>query len=782
MRYIFTLLLLLVSTSCVASSCTNSYPGALQTHGDANNKKIKFFCGAKVLGSDPILETKALVNPGGGCALTCDSVNCSGSGMPVGTLNPGAFPSMNGVANKTVAANSTVALGSSGGGTTIIKKLTLYTNSTANFYPGDYWIEKIEIHDNNAAFNVIGNDTVRLFIKKKIEINKKITINSNSIHSNPAKNFWIYGYKSIKFENPNSEIVALLYSKKKVTLKNNVKFIGAITAKEIELKKNAQVTYAANAASAMDFGVLCSSPPINLSVTIAASMTAGVSTPVDIVVDDNYTGNKSLEFWYEYINPATGTMAPTINNTSIGASEINATSINVNFVNGIAQVNTKYRDVGKMQLFAKYDTVTDGSLEYVVKPANFLVTVPGGLVATSANDAVFKYAGEPFTIDVAVVDSDGNNTPNYGLEDTAAGIIVTPTIALPATGSNGIIANSTNFSATATPGTFRCSDCSYNDVGIINLTAAVASGSYLDAGAVVGTASSNLGRFIPYELQVSSNNSQLKAGHSVCKFTYLNQEFRHNTVPQLTVVAKNSAGATTVNYTGDFWKLNQTTLNHDYAQTPSITNVGFGFAGDNSVDFQDHADGSGTYTFGSLADTYFIMSNQNDAEIDAFNANIELSITLKDTDAVAYNAVANKYSTTLHFLDAANVMRHGRLRIGNNHGAEILPLLLPLTIEYKTGVNYIDNDLDYCSSIQNINDFILTSTPSSLSTSIVETTSISFSAGAATVTLSAPHARGSVVLDHNLVDLEHLQYNGAGLATFGVAKGRDAVIYTRERY
>src|SRR6202035_562268 len=105
---------------------------------------------------------------------------------------------------------------------------------------------------------------------------------------------------------------------------------------------------------------------------------------------------------------------------------------------------------------------------------------------------------------------------------------------------------------TATGTTFN-----WPEVGIITLTPSVA--SYLGSGAVTGTASGDVGRFIPSGFTVGLNTpvfgTGCATGPPLGGFSYLGQPLTYTVPPVVTVTALAAAGSTAGNYTGAFLKL-----------------------------------------------------------------------------------------------------------------------------------------------------------------------------------------------------------------------------------
>jgi hypothetical protein len=171
-------------------------------------------------------------------------------------------------------------------------------------------------------------------------------------------------------------------------------------------------------------------------------ITAYGVTPADPVcgVIEAYSGQKALQFWSGYDNPASGTIQVSItddNDTqSIGTTEAAATARAVTFSSGQAQVTAKYKDVGLISISMKDTSVADpnlpngirGTAQFVVKPDHFDTysiqcddgTANPSPPATDYSGDPFCRAGENFTVGIAARDAEGDTTPNFGNEAESA--------------------------------------------------------------------------------------------------------------------------------------------------------------------------------------------------------------------------------------------------------------------------------------------------------------------------------------------------------------------------
>lgn len=587
-------------------------------------------------------------------------------------------------------------------------------------------------------------------------------------------------------------------------------------------------------------------------------------TPSTCGISTSYTGAKNIRFYTTYVNPTTGTINATINGTAIASSSgATATTQSITFTNGVATVTGRYNDAGQLSLNVIDTAVspagpTGASGNFVVKPASFAINIPSNTAAQTTSpagaaqtaclaDIAFAKAGNNFTVNVQPLNALGSVTPNYGNETSPQGItlsssaVLGPTGGLNGSANNGVIGNGSAFTK-QTSGSppagwslpyFSGTTFTFDEVGCINLSAAVSGGNYLGAtnGAVTG--SQVVGRFTPDHFDVSGNTPQFKTGCSTGSgsFTYLDQPFLYNTQPVLTVISRALAGTTTQNYTGSFWKLTSSGFGSVYNKAyfavnggdtipalnlsaiipaPTFVDVGAGVPG--SV-----GSGTGTFTFsdnGGLTIQRLVGTLSP-----ALTAEIQLSIaTITDSDNVlctgvgcsaggfSFGATTAGNGIAFSGTGGGKQFYHGRLVVLDANGPENLPLIVPMQTQfYTSGGGFVVNTLDTGSSGNGTaftgGSLNLNLTPSSglLTTATVSgSPDFYFQQGVLNISLSAPTGTttGYVDIEANLSDanLSWLQYNWSysgtlgttysdnpmGRATFGIFTGNDRLIYEKE--
>lgn len=493
--------------------------------------------------------------------------------------------------------------------------------------------------------------------------------------------------------------------------------------------------------------------------------------------------------------------------------------------NGNAPFTFNYADVGRVRLSAS-KTVNGAALAgasnaFVVKPAGFALSSirqtaspntanPG---ATSATGGVFVKAGEAFSATVTALTSSGATAPNFGRESTPEGVKLTATLALPAGGSNGTLANATLAGGSFTNGVATATTLAYSEVGVITLTPSVADGDYLGAGAVSGTASGNVGRFVPAKFALSgasvAHRSSL-ACTPASAFSYLGETFRLG----FTLTAQNASGGTTANYTGAFARLDPASasawqLAGRDGSTVFTTAGGRLSLGTATGSFAGGVAANVTLTAAAL------RASAPDGPFDA-----AFGVAPVDSDGVALGSL-DMASTSGGANDRASVgsvaLRFGRLRLGSAIGAADRALALPAWVQHWNGSAWATNTLDSCTTVA-ASAVSFGNLRRTLTTADTAATGpISFTAGVGSLRLAAPGGGRSGTVDVALslgsaatdasclqpwtpgsgdaasagANLAHLRGAWCGSsfandpsarASFGLQRTQDHLIFRRENY
>lgn len=547
------------------------------------------------------------------------------------------------------------------------------------------------------------------------------------------------------------------------------------------------------------------------------------------------TGSNSVNWAMQCQNPTTCASGNLLTLTGSAASAIAAnpasgigatTPVPMSFDgNGNAPFSFVYADVGQIMLSASKTlnaaTLRGTSNSFVVRPASFSVTnvrqtagpATANPAAASAAGGVFVKAGEAFTATVTALTAGGTATPNFGRETSPEGVVLTPTLVLPAGGSSGTLASATIAGGSFTNGAATPTTLSYSEVGIVTLTPSIADGSYLGAGNVSGGTSGNIGRFVPARFAVSNTSVLHRAGLAcspASTFSYLGENFRLG----LTLTAQNLGGATTANYSGSFAKFD-----------PAVASAWQLAGRDGSTTFTTASgrlalgSASGSWSAGVAGGVTLTAAAQRGTAPDGpFGA--AFGVAPVDSDGVALGAfdmAALPGGGNDRAMLGTLALRFGRLRLANAMGAADRALALPATLQYWSGSAWDTNTLDSCTRVPSsaVSFGNLRRTLSTADTGV--TGALAFVAGQGALTLAAPGGGRSGTADVALslgssaadasclqpwtpgagdaatagADLAHLRGAWCGSswgqdpsarASFGLQRTQDFTIYRRENY
>ncbi len=551
--------------------------------------------------------------------------------------------------------------------------------------------------------------------------------------------------------------------------------------------------------------------PHTAGTTIPVHITAYGQTPTDATcgVITTYTGAKSLRFWGTRVNPATGSVAPTVNGSAIATSEGSATVQSVTFASGRASVSLKYKDVGSLAIAMK-DTTTGSALlptgirgtsgTFVLRPADLVVTsvtTPAGVAnpaALSTTGAAFVAAGSPFTAIVQARDAEGSVTPNFGLESPAEGVRLAATLVLPAAGRNGTandgaIGNAISAVRTAA-GTFTGTAFHWDEVGVVQLRASIADGDYLGSGALTGAPSGNVGRFFPASLALLGAAS---ATPPCTGFAYMD----HDGIRVLfTLEARNAQGTRTQNF-------DTVLLGIAGTGAPTLVAENENAGAELSARVRNF---SAIWNAGQVAiddmDVGVIRNAAPDGPFSAFVLGVKqqgdpdgLRIAGADMNAATAGNCATGDACDARSLGSFAVY-HGRVVLHAGFAAETAPLDLRVSAQRWNGSAFVTNSADSCTALSAA-DASLASFAGNLGTGetapIAPASPLLLSSGTSIATrhlrLSAPGLGndGTVRVTLDVDDWLTWEWASNGVpsdpfatATFGHYRGHDRIVFRRE--
>ncbi len=509
-------------------------------------------------------------------------------------------------------------------------------------------------------------------------------------------------------------------------------------------------------------------------------------------------------------------------NPNSGVSSYTAVPLKFSTANAEAPITLTYSDAGQVTLAEKYAiplgngsssaNFMTGASQFVVEPYTLQLSKisrtrdgfanPG---AGTAGGAVFIGAGQAFTAAVTALNYQGVATPNFGQETSPANVTLTPALVLPTSGDNPAVGGS--FGA-YTAGSSTGSSFSWPEVGSITLTPAVA--NYLGGGALTGTTSGPVGRFVPNNFATALNTPVFATACSAGSFTYVGQPFTYAVAPVISVTAQALGGTTTQNYSGSLFRLSNASLTgRAYTPTPASPALALGGLPATTADpaIVSLGGGQGTLTFSAGTGIAFARSTP----VAPFNANIALSIDVIDLDGVAATVNPVTFGAGSGMLFTASPAQwYGRLALRDAVGSELLDLPMSLTTQYyaSTALGFATNTNDSCTSApaiafsnyqQNLSAAKLcvrdSGSPGVSGAGCAAAASSRYtspaSAGVFNLILAAPGSGNNGAANATATAPSWLEYpwNAAsgdtsptGIATFGVYPGPASRTYQREVY
>ena len=457
-------------------------------------------------------------------------------------------------------------------------------------------------------------------------------------------------------------------------------------------------------------------------------------------------------------------------------------------------------------------TLVGASVPLSVRPFSFAVSVPGNPAANVASGPAFQAAGRPFDVRVRAVQydpaddanldgrpdghDDADPTNNVSLADNGstpsfdAGVGVDGYLTAGPTGASdpGLagLASVAGFSGGESAGT-----AAFNEVGAIEIAARY-TGNYLGRAVDLRGASGPVGRFHPEAFSLESQSDGAFAAG--CNgFSYTGERFGYASAPQFTLAARayaaSGTGPITRNYREDWQKLTAADV---IRNDPSTDDVQTGT--DGSLLAVNSSPGTATLTpVGNGTLTYVLGADEFDyvrdsaARVAPFDARLSVRITsATDSDGVA--VAPSDLPIVLSPLGPS--IRYGRLALENAYGPETADLEVPMEAQIWNGSRFVRHQDEICWAY-NTADAVITDTPPN--TSVSPRAGV-FDSGAPpsgqALILGQPGAgnTGQVTVRYPVPAYWQYDYDGDGsdedpqaIATFGVYRGHDRVIYWQER-
>lgn len=538
------------------------------------------------------------------------------------------------------------------------------------------------------------------------------------------------------------------------------------------------------------------------------------------VKDDSFAGTeRPIEFWSGHFPPGSGGLPLWIRDTELGRSEHTATPISIRFDAEAksAPLSVRYNDAGKVILQARFigsgaeeGLEMRGSTPLVSRPAGFCIRAEGPGCSDvdcplfAPNGAVVR-AGDPFRLHITPVRTPVAScvaTPGFADRLQLRAQVVRPDGFVEPL-EDGTLAVTEYVHPSGVTGTYELAEQRLHEVGSFQIE--VRSENYLGLTSF-GSVSEAIGRFAPAYLQAEFNIPSLQAGctaEGTAGFSYQGQPIGFAVTPELTLTGKSRNGTTTRNYDrGGYWKLNDElapTLAFVTGQPGDAARLSLG-----RLQRQPDAvpDGSKVYRpDGALV--YQRLAGGPRPEEKPFVPRLVLTLVgneLTDRDATCHGETTcvGLESAPFGFVNPASDIRLGRLRIGNAHGSELDALSLPVIAEHFDSQGYRQNPLDSCTRFDPADpEPFSAAEPGGVAAPVLsyegrlDGGQYWLEAGSGAYRLSAPRVSGSQrVWFRNLPGWLQHDWNGdgvldaaddpRGLATFGIYKGHERVIFRRE--
>ncbi|MDK9559603.1 Calx-beta domain-containing protein [Marinobacter sp. M216] len=515
----------------------------------------------------------------------------------------------------------------------------------------------------------------------------------------------------------------------------------------------------------------------------------------------DYDGQVDVKAWLSRSGDDPGGAAPLVDAgasaATPGTAAPSSDNLTLDFNSGLAAFSLITSDVGQYRLNLLDDTsgivvdadgnpltVSGQSSLWTVRPDRFDLLVTDNPSAADANGPVFRSAGQTFELVLSAVGAEGSVLPSYGQEGSPQGVTLSHSLLRPAGGEAGILSGTLDVTGTSfSNGEATASNLGWNEVGILELVAD--NPSYLGVAPAITGQSGAVGRFVPNRFEVVVSSGELAPFCSAgSAFVYSGQPMSWAVVPELSIFAMGPGTYVTSNYTeGGFRKLAAGDVARSEPVTDNVQTYLSGPAYPVTSNLQAGllsvaAPGKLTYSF-STTDS-FTYEKAVDARVPAFSPNMTITVdAIRDSDGVM--APAAPLSVTPF---SPLEIRYGRWELENVYGPEnVSELFMPFRAEVWNGSRFVEHAADGCSS--------WATTPIAdpeLHHALVAGAGSLTTGSGGPLRLEPKGTQGTDTLVWDVPVWFESDQDGdgslddpAGLATFGVYRGHDRVIYWQER-
>ena len=430
-------------------------------------------------------------------------------------------------------------------------------------------------------------------------------------------------------------------------------------------------------------------------------------------VIQGFSGEKNIKLWSNYVSPGSNPSNTrlNVNGVDIPVVEDEDNTVEMSFVNGVADFSLSYPDAGQVKLLFKHDEApyNNNPHQPMQGETNIFTVIPDSfsISASTASESLHgadhnatekAVSGSPFNLSIQAQCSDGTLTSNYQPTD----VEMTLTQYLPTNGASGVLrlegidyvpgGEATNISALFSEGAVLDTESKYSEVGVIKMK--VEDTGYFDG--TIGPTIVDIGRFYPdhFSLLVGSTLSN-RSDLSSCMdtFSYMGETFNVS----YALEAQNSSDVRTQNYTGSFAKLDSYDLLDIDAVNGGINLTSRLVDGTTLISWSATGEASA-----GVASISVDLTFNRDASVDGPFNSLQIGTAPEDNDAVSL--VVSSYdldtdgdlSNDHKQVGLDTVIRYGRFVINNAFGPETDPLAMVAQTEYWDGSRFLINTDDNC--------------------------------------------------------------------------------------
>jgi hypothetical protein len=486
-----------------------------------------------------------------------------------------------------------------------------------------------------------------------------------------------------------------------------------------------------------------------------------------------------------------------------------AASMNFAFTtaNAEAPFTLNYGDAGQITLQFRTLLPAPPAATYMAGVSNAFVVRPFGFAfsgvarGTDHTSAALVPAGDNFAMMVSAYrwaagqDANNDGIPDAGANITGNGLTpnfaavttVEPIANLPGV-SIGAMSRASGAADIAAAewsgGSAAIADWRYSEAGNVMLQART--DNYLGAADADARGNSSndaagsdyIGRFHPKRFALTAVpvfQPRFAAACGATTFAYMNEDIR---VSGFRLQAQNTQGAQTQNYQGDYAR-----------HAPAAAATAFGL-GARSGALNLSARLSASYAAAPAWSNGLLEAAGNPIVIsmvfgravpdapDGPYPGTQFGFAPSDPDGVmlgGYNLDVTNDAVMDHLLVGSTDIRYGQLRMQNAVGSEKLALPIPMEVQFWNGAAFALNGADSCTTLVRASFTLGSYTPNlNACETILNPAAVTFSGGAATMTLTAPGDSGSVLVTANIGSVAAGNYcnavGGAELAATPAAR------------